>query len=171
MWAPDATHAWIVGAGRELVTWDASNPSVFTAVALPASLCTDPSGNPMELGQVIGVGGFPWVPSGESCKGVAAMWELSASGWTEVLEQVLGNGSIFEINPVTEAANNQGGLISISSTNLIFSNAGNSSTWRFDGTVWNFEDTGSEFGTPTVFEAADGPTFISSFDHGVLSHP
>ncbi|HEX4493800.1 MAG TPA: hypothetical protein VH914_21545 [Acidimicrobiia bacterium] len=170
-WAQDATHVWLVGQGRAVMTWDAANPTVFTPVAFPAAQCTGPEGQLMELGQVVGVGGLPWIPSDESCKGVAAMWELGASGWTEVTEQVLGDGSVFHVNPVTEAANGEGGLVAISPTNLVFSNAGDTSTYRFDGTVWNYEDTGSEFGTPHVFATQGGAQFVAAQSHGILVHP
>jgi hypothetical protein len=170
-WAQDSTHVWIAGADRSLVTWDAATPGVFTSVSMPSSLCVGPEGEQMQLGQIIGVGGYPWIPSIESCRGVAAMWKLGSGGWTEELNHVLGNGSVLQINPETEAAHDQGGLVAISDQDLVFSASGNTSTWRYDGSVWNYEDTGSEYGTPIVFATPSGPTFISSRDHGILSHP
>jgi hypothetical protein len=173
VWAPDSTHAWIVGPNRTLVTWNAASPSVFTPVAIPPSQC-QVANEVQELGQVIGVGGYPWIPSSESCQGVSAMWELGDGGWTEVTNEVLpdGDAGVYWINPETEGASDMGGLVAVGPNNLLYANGGDHGMRRFDGRVWKFEESGSQYPTATMTVTPSGETFAAvSTGNGILSHP
>jgi hypothetical protein len=178
LWQQDASHVWIVGNNRTLASWDPANPSAFAPIGVPPSQCqTDLV---MQFGQIFGIAGQPWIPSGEACMGVDAMWELGSSAtsdgsaqWTEVTTQVLGDGSIFHQNPRSEAPGPYGKLAYISDRDVIYSNAGDNSTWRWDGSVWQNEDNGGQWDTPFVFATPDGTSFTApqgGYSTGVLVH-
>jgi hypothetical protein len=177
MWEQDANHVWLVGstdsgaANRQILTWDAANPGVFTTVQTPGDGC-DPQGVDL-FGHIFAIGGQPWVPSIDGCQTGSpnVMWKLGANGtWTETVNQILGDGNSFHVNPETSAANPYGGIVRVSDTNVLFSNGGDNGTFRFNGSVWNREDTGSMIATPNVFATASGETLVWN-DNGTLIHP
>ncbi|HEY1812013.1 MAG TPA: hypothetical protein VGG74_06620 [Kofleriaceae bacterium] len=178
MWEQDASHVWLVGESlsnaqnRTLVSWDAANPTVFTSVQTPADDQCDTQGVDL-FGQIFGIDGQPWIPSDDSCVGQTVMWMRGADGsWTETIDEVLGDGNSFHTNPRTAAPTSTGGIAMFSGTNVLFSNAGDTSTWRYDGSQWNFEDTGAQYGTPLVFAAPSGESFVGvQGGPGVLVHP
>lgn len=176
LWAQDASHVWLAGGtlggaqDRTVVTWDAADPGVFTPVQFPADGC-DSQGIDL-LGQVFGIGGQPWIPSIDGCEqGATVMWKHAADGtWSETVDQILGDGNSFHQNPRTAAPTPFGGIVEVSGSNVLFSNAGDNGTFRFDGSVWTQEDTGSKYATPIVRAAQSGETFAASGQSGVLVH-
>jgi hypothetical protein len=171
LWAQDASHVWLVSTNHTLVTWDVSNPSVFTPVQLPAAQCTS---SVQPFGAIIGVAGQPWIVSAELCKPDSqAMWELGAGGWTETLNQILGDGNGLHVNPVANAPDpfSPNGVAVLNSTNILYSNIGVTSTWRYNGSVWNPEDDGAQYGASSVFATPDGKSFIAPLTTGLLVHP
>jgi hypothetical protein len=121
---------------------------------VPPATTSTPNNDVMELGPIAGVGGQPWIASTELSYGV--VWQRSTTGWTETVAPVTGNA--------------QAGMVSTGPTSLVFSNSGNTSTWRYDGTTWHVEDNAASLPASTLFAVPNGPVFAGA-QSGVVMHP
>jgi hypothetical protein len=141
VWAPDADHAWITGAGGTLLTWQRSAPDVAVPDAtLPPTTA--------DLGAIHGADGEVWISAGGS-----QALHGSAAGWTLVSTLVASDG-----------------IFAISARDVVVASSAQSAIARWDGERFTLEDSGSGTATPVVFRPPGGP-MLAGWLWGMVEHP